>query len=168
MTTVARTAWIYGMCAVLALTPLFVQAQGVGIAVGQRAPGAVVQTLSGQPVNLGSYVGKTPLLIEFWATWCPQCHALEPALLAAHRKYGSKVRFIGLAVSIRQSPERIRAYAAKHGLEHELLFDAEGNAADVYDAPATSYVVVVNKAGTIVYTGVGGDQDLEAAIRKAF
>jgi hypothetical protein len=33
--------------------------------------------------------------------------------------------------------------------------------------PATSYVVVVNKAGKIVYTGVGGTQNLDAAIRKA-
>ena len=143
------------------------RAQDLGIAVGKRAPSAVVQTLSGKPVDLGSYVGKGPMLIEFWATWCPQCHALEPALLAAQKKYGSRVRFVGVAVSIRQSPEKIRAYATKHGLKHELLFDAEGNAASVYDAPATSYVVVVNKAGTIVYTGLGGDQDLEAAIKKA-
>jgi thiol-disulfide isomerase/thioredoxin len=143
------------------------RAQDLGIAVGKRAPSAVVQTLSGKPVDLGSYVGKGPMLIEFWATWCPQCHELEPALLAAHKKYGSRVRFVGLAVSIRQSPAKIRAYAAKHGLTHELLFDAEGNAADVYDAPATSYVVVINKAGTFVYTGLGGDQDLEAAIKKA-
>jgi peroxiredoxin len=162
-----RLASISVILAVLGLAPRLMSAQDLGIAVGQRAPRAVVQTLSGQPVDLGSYVGKGPILIEFWATWCPQCHHLEPALLAAHRKYGSKVRFIGLAVSIRQTPEKIRAYAAKHGLKHELLFDAEGNAADVYDAPATSYVVVVNKAGTIVYTGLGGDQDLEAAIRKA-
>jgi thiol-disulfide isomerase/thioredoxin len=153
--------------AMLGLAPRLASGQDLGIAVGQRAPSAVVQTLSGKAVDLGSYVGKGPLLIEFWATWCPQCHALEPALLAAHRKYGSRVRFIGVAVSIRQSPAKIRAYAAKHGLKHELLFDADGNAADVYDAPATSYVVVVNKAGTIVYTGLGGDQDLEAAIRKA-
>jgi peroxiredoxin len=153
--------------ALLLYAPLAVRGQDLGIAVGKRAPAAIVQTLTGKTVDLGNYVGKGPMLIEFWATWCPQCHELEPALLAAHRKYGSKVRFVGVAVSIRQSPEKIRAYAAKHGLKHELLFDAEGNAADVYDAPATSYVVVVNKAGTIVYTGLGGDQNLEAAIRKA-
>ena len=35
-----------------------------------------------------------------------------------------------------------------------------------YDVPATSYVVVINKAGKVVYTGLGGDQDLEAAIKK--
>jgi ribosomal protein S5 len=33
--------------------------------------------------------------------------------------------------------------------------------------PATSHVVVIDKHGKVVYTGVGGDQDLEAAIKKA-
>jgi hypothetical protein len=37
-----------------------------------------------------------------------------------------------------------------------------------YDVPATSYVVVVDKTGKIVYTGVGGTQNLDAAIKKAF
>jgi TATA-box binding protein (TBP) (component of TFIID and TFIIIB) len=37
-----------------------------------------------------------------------------------------------------------------------------------YDVPATSYVVVVDKTGKIVYTGVGGTQNLEAAIKRAF
>ena len=36
-----------------------------------------------------------------------------------------------------------------------------------YDVPATSYVVVIDKTGKIVYTGVGGTQNLDAAIKKA-
>jgi ribosomal protein S5 len=34
--------------------------------------------------------------------------------------------------------------------------------------PATSYVIVLDRNGKVVYTGVGGDQDLVAAVRKAF
>jgi hypothetical protein len=49
----------------------------------------------------------------------------------------------------------------------EIYFDTKGNAADAYDAAATSYIVVVNKAGTVVYTGLGGTQNLDAAVRKA-
>lgn len=142
-------------------------AQEIGIAVGKRAPSAIVKTLDGKSVDLGSYVGRTPMLIEFWATWCPQCHELEPALLAAQKKYAGKVKFIGVAVSIRQSPARLKAYVAKHKLTHEILFDADANASDAYEVPATSYVVVVNRKGEVVYTGLGGSQNLEAAIRKA-
>ncbi|MEO5580620.1 MAG: TlpA disulfide reductase family protein [Gemmatimonadaceae bacterium] len=143
------------------------RAQDIGITVGKRAPSAIVKTLDGKSVDLGSFVGRTPMLIEFWATWCPQCHELEPTLLAAQKKYGSKVKFIGVAVSIRQSPARLKAYQTKHKLPYEILFDADANASDAYEVPATSYVVVVNRKGDVVYTGLGGSQNLEAAIRKA-
>jgi predicted transcriptional regulator len=47
------------------------------------------------------------------------------------------------------------------------LYDTRGNASGTWDVPATSYVVVLDKKGKVVYTGVGGTQDLDAAIRKA-
>ena len=142
------------------------RAQDLGIEVGKRAPGAMVRTLDGKALDIGAYVGKTPVLLEFWATWCPQCHALEPSLIAAEKKYGSKVKFIGVAVAINQTPDRVKAYTQKHAIKHQIVFDTDGNAADAYDAPATSYVVVIDRTGKIVYTGVGGDQNLEAAIKK--
>ena len=143
------------------------RAQDSGIEIGKRAPAAVVRTLDGQAVDLGAYVGKTPMFLEFWATWCPRCRDLEPALLAAEKKYGARMKFIGVAVSVNQTPARVKAYSAKHGLKHLIVYDTEGNAADAYDAPATSYVVVVDRTGKVVYTGLGSDQNLEAAIRKA-
>lgn len=86
---------------------------------------------------------------------------------AMHAKYGSRVRFVGVAVSVNQSVEHVKAYVAKHGLAWVQLFDRRGNATGAYDAPATSYVVVLDRTGRVVYTGLGGDQDLESAIRKA-
>jgi hypothetical protein len=47
------------------------------------------------------------------------------------------------------------------------VWDATGDATGKWDVPATSYVVVLDRAGKVVYTGVGGTQDLDAAIRKA-
>ncbi|MFL5578090.1 MAG: TlpA family protein disulfide reductase [Gemmatimonadaceae bacterium] len=151
----------------LALSPLPLAAQELGLAVGSRAPAAVVESLDGKPVDLGAWIGKTPLLIEFWATWCPNCKELEPALVAAQRKYGGRVKFVGVAVSVNQSPELVRRYATKHALPVEVLFDRKGTATDAYDVPATSYVVVIDRAGKIVYTGQGGDQNLDAALGKA-
>jgi thiol-disulfide isomerase/thioredoxin len=142
-------------------------AQDLGIQVGKRAPAATVRDLAGKPVDLGAYVGKTPMLIEFWATWCSNCQHLEPALIAAQKKYGNRIRFIGVAVSVNQSPQRVKLYAAKHKLTHQILFDEDGDATDKYDVPATSYIVVINKKGNVVYTGLGGDQNIEAALKKA-
>jgi thiol-disulfide isomerase/thioredoxin len=148
----------------IASTPA--HAQDLGIELGAMAPAAAVETLDGKPANLSQYVGKSPVLIEFWATWCPNCKQLEPAMDAAAKKYAGKIKFVAVAVSVNQSPERARLYAEKHALPLEVYFDKKGNAADAYDAAATSYIVVLDKTGTVVYTGLGGSQNLDAAIRK--
>jgi thiol-disulfide isomerase/thioredoxin len=157
--------------AAVAVTGLFLvapaQAQDLGIEVGARAPVVAVQSLDGKPIDLGKYIGKTPMLIEFWATWCPNCRELMPTLLDVEKKYGQKVKFVALAVAINQSPERVRRFLAAHPLPHDTFYDTDGKAAGAFDAPATSYVVVLDKTGKVVYTGLGGKQDLEAAIRKA-
>ena len=75
-------------------------------------------------------------------------------------------RYVGIAVPMNQSVERVRRYGQAHGIRHEILYDREGAAIDAYEVPATSYIVVIDRKGTVVYTGVGGDQDLEAAIRR--
>jgi thiol-disulfide isomerase/thioredoxin len=142
-------------------------AQDLGIEVGTQAPVVAVHSLDGKQVDLGKYIGKTPLLIEFWATWCANCRELMPALLEAEKKFGKKVKFVALAVAINQSPERVRRFIAAHPLPHETFYDTEGKAAGAFDAPATSYVVILDKTGKVVYTGLGGKQDLEAALRKA-
>ena len=143
------------------------QAQETGLAIGTKAPtSTLVETLDGKPFDLGQYVGKTPVLIEFWATWCPNCKQLEPAMEAAAKKYAGKIKFVAVAVSVNQSPERAKLYAEKHALPLEVYFDKKGNAADAYDAAATSYIVVLDKTGTVVYTGLGGTQNIDAAIRK--
>ena len=142
-------------------------AQDLGIDVGSKAPAVTVQSLDGKQVDLGRYIGKTPMLIEFWATWCANCRELMPTLLDAEKKFGKKVKFVALAVAINQSPERVRRFLAAHPLPHETFYDTEGKAAGAFDAPATSYVVVLDRTGKVVYTGLGGKQNLEAALAKA-
>jgi thiol-disulfide isomerase/thioredoxin len=143
-----------------------VVAQDGGIAIGDTARSAVVQSLQGKSVTLSQVSGRGPALLEFWATWCPNCKELEPAMAAAAKKYGTQVRFVTVAVAINESFERVQKHAAAHPLPGTVVYDAGGNAASAYDAPATSYVVVIDRTGRVVYTGVGGTQDLDAAIRK--
>jgi thiol-disulfide isomerase/thioredoxin len=142
-------------------------AQDIGLELGTVGPGAKVETLDGKAADMAQYVGTKPALLEFWATWCPNCRELEPTMKAMHAKYGSRVNFVGVAVSVNQSPERVKAYVAKHRLPWTQVFDRKGNASGAYEAPATSYVVVLDRAGKVVYTGLGGKQDLETALKKA-
>lgn len=150
----------------LGAAPARARAQDLGVQVGTTAPAAKVYTLDGKEADLAQYIGKTPLLIEFWATWCPNCAELEPTLLDVAKKYGRQVKFVGVAVSVNESPGRVKAFVAKHGIPGDQYFDTKGNATGAYDAPATSYVVVIDKTGKVAYTGLGGKQDLEAAIKK--
>ncbi|HEY3287669.1 MAG TPA: TlpA disulfide reductase family protein [Gemmatimonadaceae bacterium] len=161
--------WGLVMAAIVALLAPGAQAraQDSGIEVGSKAPAAAVETLSGQAADLSSVLGKGPVLIQFWATWCPTCKAMEPAMQAAQQKYAGKVTFVGVAVSVNQSPRAVQAFAAKHSPRMTHFFDRRGKAVDAYEVPATGFVVVVNKAGVVVYTGLGAQQDLDAAIKKA-
>jgi thiol-disulfide isomerase/thioredoxin len=153
--------------ALMLALPAAGRAQELGLSLGTKAPAAAVQTLDGRATDLAQYVGKAPVLIEFWATWCPNCRALEPQMLAAAKKYAGKVGFVTVAVSVNQSPERVKAYAQKHGLPGTIVFDKSGAASEAYDAPATSYIVVLDRTGKVVYTGQGSEQNIDAAVRKA-
>jgi thiol-disulfide isomerase/thioredoxin len=165
VTFIGRLA-LAGAIGVLAVAPL--RAQDSGIPVGSKAPTAVLETLDGKPADLGAWIGKEPVFIEFWATWCPICKQLEPQLLALQQQYAGKVRFVGVSVSVNQSPELVKRYVAAHGFHGEQLYDRKGLATDAYDVPTTSYVVVINAKGVVVYTGSGAKQNLAAALAKAF
>jgi thiol-disulfide isomerase/thioredoxin len=149
------------------LTARFGQAvaQEAGIAVGTRAPAVVVKDLDGVPVDLGQYLGKKPVLLEFWATWCERCEALLPKVRAVRAEYGDRVEFFGVNVTVNQTPERVRKYVAEHRPPFRTLYDDEGASTRAYAAPTTSYIVIIDRAGKVAYTGVGEDQDLAAALQ---
>ena len=125
---IRRLVWL----ATLVLAAPALRAQDGSLPVGTKAPAARVETLDGKAVDLAQYIGKTPVLIEFWATWCPNCKALEPALHAAKQKYGRQVRFLAVAVSVNQTPQRAKLYAEKHRLPLEVLFDRKEAATSAY------------------------------------
>ena len=71
----------------LAVTPLAAQEDAL-IAVGDAAPAVVIPDLAGGSFDLADVLGKRPLLVEFWATWCTSCEAMLPRLRQAHEEYG--------------------------------------------------------------------------------
>ena len=77
------------------------------------------------------------------------------------------MKFVGVGVSANQSVARQKEYVDKQHLSGDYVFDANDAAAKAFMAPHTSYIVIVDRNRKVVYTGVGGDQNIEAAIRKA-
>jgi len=139
-----------------------------GIPVGSKAPVIVVNDLDGKPVDLGLIIGKKPVMLEFWATWCALCKALLPQLDAVKKAYGDQVNIVGINVTVNDSKGRIKRYLEEHHPPFQVLYDDKGVGARAYDVPATSYIVVVDRTGKVVYTGSGAEQDLVAAVKKAF
>ena len=98
------------------------QEEQIGLAVGAKPPASIqVENLDGQPVDLGSYVGKKPVVIEFWATWCPLCKALLPQFKAAHEKHGEKVDFLVVAVAVNETQRTVKRH-----LEQDLTYQLGG------------------------------------------
>lgn len=150
----------------LLLFPVALRAQDEGITVGAPAPVVTINDLDGKPVNLGTWIGKKPLLLEFWATWCTVCEELLPRVRAVHAAYGSKVEFLGINVTVNQTPERVRRWVAANKPPYRTLYDDAGASARAYMVPVTSYIVMIDAAGKVAYTGTGADQDLEGALAR--
>jgi len=140
----------------------------VGLPVGTAVTSSIpVENLDGQPVDLASYVGKKPVLIEFWATWCPLCRALLPKIEATHKRYGDKVEFVVVAVAVNESKRSVKRHLQEHAIPFTFVWDGNGAAVRAFEAPSTSYIVALDARGKVAYTGLGDKQDIEAAVKKA-
>ena len=138
----------------------------VGIKRGTEAPAVQIEDLDGNVVDLGESVGAKPMLIEFWASWCEHCEALAPKMEQVHREFGKEVEIIAVAVGVGQSQRNVRRHLEKHPVDYRFLYDKKGAAVRAYSAPTTSYVVIVDAAGRVAYTGTGGNQDLVAEVKS--
>ena len=157
---------VVALAIVMTLETQALAAQESGIAVGSRAPAVMVHDLDGKPVELGQYIGKQPVFLEFWATWCTNCEELLPSVRTAQAAYGNKVEFIGINVTVNQTPQRVRRYLETHRPPYRTLYDDQGTSTRAYQVPATSYVVIVDRAGKVAYTGIGGTQDFDRVLRQ--
>jgi thiol-disulfide isomerase/thioredoxin len=166
ITHVLTVLTVLSVLSVLTVHPLPAQFDA-GIPVGSKAPAVTINDLDGKPVDLGAMYGKKPVLLEFWATWCSICRALLPELDKVHKAYGDQVELLGVNVTVNDSKTRIRHYLEEHHPPFRVLFDDKGVGARAFDVPATSFIVIVDRAGRVVYTGSGEDQDLVAAVRRA-
>lgn len=159
---------LFSLAALLSVAASVAQSQESGIAVGTMAPSALVETLDGHSVDLNSFLteGKA-VVLEFWATWCPLCRQLEPQMQAARAKYAAQATFVSVGVSANQTPARQKAYADANGIGGAFVFDRNDFAAKAFSVPHTSYVVVLSAEGRVTYTGVGPQQDIDAAVQTA-
>jgi thiol-disulfide isomerase/thioredoxin len=124
-----------------------------------------LQDLNGKTYRLSDYKGK-PVLLEFWATWCPPCRASIPAIEKLYKAYSGK-GLVVLSISLDEGDwDSVKAFAAEAGITYPVLKGAEDVNArfQVRSIPMT---VIINKEGKIVkrYLGFGDDDELERDVK---
>ena len=151
---------------VLAPTARDAAAQSVSLPIGTQAPAVMLEDLEGNEVALLDVIDGKPALIEFWATWCEQCEALQPEIDRVQAMHGDDVTVVAVAVAVAQSVRRVQRHIADAGHDYPFLYDAAGAAVRAYQAPTTAVVVLLDAEGKVAYTGVGPDQDLMGAVER--
>jgi thiol-disulfide isomerase/thioredoxin len=123
--------------------------------VGQAAPALDLPGLDGRRRGLDEWHGR-PVLVNFWASWCPPCVEEMPLLdRAAQRFAGQGLVVVGVASD---SPEATRAFLAAHPVGYPILIDdpaAPGRMRDASLAYGNTrsvlpYSVLVGRDGRIL------------------
>jgi cytochrome c biogenesis protein CcmG/thiol:disulfide interchange protein DsbE len=71
--------------------------------------------------RLLSQLEGTPVLVNFWGSWCPPCKDEMPRLVEAHDEFGDRVQFVG--VDIIDNREEARAFMEEYGMTFPSVFD---------------------------------------------
>jgi thiol-disulfide isomerase/thioredoxin len=163
----SRPCATFLVAALLLALPGTLRAQDVAIPLGGLGPDAAVQDLEGRAIQLRSlFISGRPTVLEFWATWCGECEALQPQFDQIQARFGTRVRVIAVAVGVAQTLRRVNQHLEDHNPGYPFVWDANGAAVRAYEVPVTSTVVILDRQGRVVYTGVDRSQNVIAAVEK--
>jgi thiol-disulfide isomerase/thioredoxin len=117
------------------------------------APDFDLPALTGPAISLSQFSGK-PVLINFWASWCPPCRSELPALQAAFEQYGHQIGFI--AVDVKESPETVAAFVQEMGLTFPVALDTAGQVSnELYQVRGIPTTIFVDAQGVVSARHVG-------------
>lgn len=153
-----RVKILIALIAVSLAGVLMVRASGSN--VGQALPALKLTYLKEAPALAGK-----PLLLEFWATWCPPCRTSIPHLNELHAKYQAK----GLAMVGVTNEKRdvVEAFLTKIPIHYSVGFD-DGALIRGFGISGIPHAMLVNKQGKIVWEGHPmelKEKDIEAILK---
>ena len=127
---------------------------------GAAAPGAesdrpadfTLPDLDGQPVALAPFLGKTPVLLVFWATWCPECKAAIPEINALTTgPLAEKLQIFG--IDFRESREKVARAVKSRGIRYPVLLDEKGQVARAYGVVGIPTYILLDRKGNVAWRG---------------
>ena len=131
-----------------------------------RAENFSLSTESGEVISLSDYKGK-PLVLHFWATWCPYCKKLQPGLDKLYLKYqkqGLEMVAVSFWEEVGATPQ---AELLKRGMHFTTLVNGD-NVAKLFEVKGTPTTLFINKSGEILWKTSNSDPNnpkLEQAIQ---
>jgi AhpC/TSA family protein len=149
----------------LALACTLPAAAFASASVGQPAPGFAVNDLSGKPVNLADYKGKT-VVLEWHNFGCPfvQKHYRSGNMQALQKKYSGDVVWLAVnsthkGASDYTEPAKLTAQLKDFGaLPARYLMDEPGTMGMAYGAKTTPHMYIIDPSGKVVYNGAIDDK----------
>ena len=130
-----------------------------------QAPDFTMQNATGSNVNLSNLFGK-PIVLNFWATWCPPCRSEMPDFNTVFEELGEDIQFVMLDAvdGVRETKEKGEAYVIEQGFTFPVYYDIEQDAVMQYGIRAFPTTLFIDSEGYIV-AGVEGAIN-EATLRK--
>lgn len=133
---------------------------------GVMAPEFAFVAADGAEYHLRDLKGH-PLVLNFWATWCPPCRAEMPALDAAYLKYRDRGLLI-LAINQMDDRERVEQFRQTMGLHMPMLLDTQGKVGHAYLVRGlpTSFFVAADGTVVLRWTGMLTEQVLQKGLES--
>ncbi len=118
------------------------------------APPLVLKDMDGNVHRLSDYRGH-PVIVNFWATWCPPCRAELPSMNRAWQAL-QKDGVVMLAVNVGEDEDTIFAFNADYPIDFPILLDRDSKAIDTWSVLGLPTTFVVDAQGRLAYRAVGG------------
>ena len=120
------------------------------------APDFTVLDKDGNTVRLSEKFGK-PIVINFWATWCPPCKQELPDFDKLSKEYGDRVVFmmVNLTDGYRDTVDGTKRFVSGKGYTFPVYFDTKDNAASAYNVSSIPQTTFIDAKGNIYTTRIG-------------
>jgi peroxiredoxin len=126
----------------------------IGPVVGQYAPDfSLTDLATGQRVTLSQFDGQ-PVLLFFWATWCPHCNNEIDFIETITQTY-KDAGLVVLSINEAENPAIVSAYQSAHLLTFLILLDPDSVVQSAYQVDPIPRHFFVNSSGRIVSIGRG-------------
>ena len=140
----------------VALFTAILFAASIWLAIEGRSQGGgnadfTLESPLGASVSLGEFAGRKPVLLVFWATWCPHCNEAVPAINEIQSRLSGRLQI--LAIDFMESGEKVKAFMKAKNVSYPVLLDRNGKVARQYRVLGIPTYVVLDKKGEIVYSG---------------